>query len=148
MMIRDMMSRNAVIASPDQSIGEVAKIMAERDIGCLPVAQDDRLVGMITDRDIAIRAIAAGKGAETRVGDVMTEDVRYCFDDEELDEIAANMGDQQVRRMPVVDRDKKLVGMLSLCDLALRSGEPHTVGQMVAGISRKAGYHSQSLSAH
>src|ERR671923_2950761 len=108
MRVSDAMTREVRVATPGQSIREVAKIMAEIDAGSLPVGENDRLVGMITDRDIAIRAVAEGKGPDTPVRDVMsTEQVLYCYDDQDLAEVAKNMGDQQVRRLPVVNREKR-----------------------------------------
>ena len=93
--------------------------MAEIDAGALPVGENDRLVGMITDRDIAIRAVAAGQSPDAKIRGVMSKEVLYCFDDEANDDVARNMSDAKVRRLPVVDRDKRLVGILSLGDLAL-----------------------------
>src|SRR6059058_6242007 len=98
MRVSDAMTREVRVASPSQSIREVAKIMAEIDAGSMPVGDNDRLLGMITDRDIAIRAVAQGKGPDTPVREVMsTEKVLYCYDDEDLAHVAANMGEQQVR---------------------------------------------------
>jgi len=107
------------------------------------VGEDDRLVGMITDRDIAIRAVARGKGPDTPVRDVMSsEKVLYCYDDEELDHVAKNMSEHQVRRLPVVNREKRLVGIVSLGDLANR--ERQAAGKAVSGVSKPGGQHSQS----
>src|SRR5438874_1095017 len=112
MRVSDAMTREVRVASPGQSIREVAKIMAEIDAGAMPVGDNDRLVGMITDRDIAIRAVALGKGPDTPVRDVMsTEQVLFCYEDEELDHVAKNMSEQQVRRLPVVNREKRLGGI-------------------------------------
>src|SRR4051812_49860114 len=121
MKVSEAMTRDVCVARPDLSIQEAAKLMADIDAGVLPVGENDRLVGMITDRDIALRAVAQGKGPQTAVRKVMTSDVRYCFEDEDTD-VARNMGDQQVRRLPVVNRDKRLVGILSLGDLAVAEG--------------------------
>jgi CBS domain-containing protein len=140
MRVSEMMTRDVHLASPDQPIREAARMMAARDFGAVPVAQDDRLVGMLTDRDIAIRAVAEGKGPDTPVRDIMTADVKYCFDDEDADEVAGNMGNQQVRRIPVVNRDKRLVGILALGDLALDRAS----GDALAEISRPGGEHSQT----
>jgi CBS domain-containing protein len=115
--------------------------MWDIDAGALPVSENDRLVGMITDRDIAVRAVALGKGPETPVREIMTSDVKYCFEDEDTDHVACNMGDQRVRRPPVVNRDKRLVGILSLGDIALTQGG-QTAGEALAGISRPGGEHS------
>jgi len=119
MRVSEAMTREVRVASPGQSIREVAKIMAEIDAGSMPVGDNDRLVGMITDRDIAIRAVAEGKGPDTPVREVMSsEKVLYCYEDEELDHVAKNMSQQQVRRLPVVNREKRLVGIVSFGNLA------------------------------
>ena len=109
----------------------------------MPVGDNDRLVGMITDRDIAIRGIAMGKGPDARVSDVMSSDVKYCFDDEEVDEVLHNMGEFQVRRLPVLNRDKRLVGIISLGDLAT-NGDTADAGEALSGISKPGGEHSQT----
>jgi CBS domain-containing protein len=137
------MTRDVRLATPDQTIQDAAKMMSDVDAGVLPVGENDRLVGMITDRDIAVRAVAQGKGPDTPVREVMTADVKYCFEDEDTDQVARNMGDQQVRRLPVVNRDKRLVGILSLGDLAvMQGGQP--AGEALTDISRPGGEHSQT----
>jgi CBS domain-containing protein len=139
--VRDRMSPDVRLAAPDQTIREAARAMAELRVGALPVAEGDRLVGMVTDRDIAVRAVAEGRGPDTPVREVMTPEVKYCFDHEDLELVARHMGDQQVRRLPVVDRDKRLVGILSLGDVAAGTGaEPAC--DALAGISRPGGQHS------
>ena len=143
MKVRDVMSRDVLVASPTQSIRDAAKMMAKIDAGVLPVGENDRLVGMITDRDIAIRAVAEGKAPITKVRDVMSDEVLYCFDDQDLDEVAQNMGDSKVRRLPVVNREKRLVGIISLGDLA-RNEDAGTTGQTVSNISVPGGEHSQT----
>jgi CBS domain-containing protein len=145
MQVSQVMTREVRIATPGQSIREAAKLMGELDAGSLPVGDNDRLVGMITDRDIAIRAVAAGKDANTPVRDVMSADVKYCFEDEELDHVAKNMADIQVRRLPVVNREKRLVGIISLGDLA--QSEKKAATRAVSGVSRPGGQHTQSASA-
>ena len=143
MKVSDAMTRNVQLASPDQSIEAAAKIMADIDAGVLPVGENDRLVGMVTDRDIAIRAVAAGKGPQTPVRDVMSADVKYCFEDDDTEQVARNMGDQQVRRLPVVNREKRLVGILSLSDMTA-GGDGRSAGEALAEISQNAGKHSQT----
>ncbi len=143
MRVSEAMTRDVRLATPGQSIREVAKIMAEIDAGAMPVAENDRMIGMITDRDIAIRAVAQGKGPDTPVRDVMsTEQVMYCYEDDELDHVAKNMGDVRVRRLPVVNREKRLVGIVSLGDLAQK--ERKAAGNAVSGVSQPGGKHSQS----
>jgi CBS domain-containing protein len=143
MRVSEAMTRDVRVARPDQTIQDAAKMMSDVDAGVLPVGENDQLVGMITDRDIAIRGIAQGKGPDTPVREVMTADVKYCFEDEDTDQVARNMADQQVRRLPVVNRDKRLVGILSLGDLAvMQGGQP--AGEALTGISQPGGEHSQT----
>jgi len=143
MRVSEAMTRDVRVANPGQSIRDVAKIMAEIDAGAIPVGENDRLVGMITDRDIAIRAIAKGKGPDTPVRDVMSKDVKYCYEDEDLEHVARNMGDIQVRRLPVVSRDKRLVGIVSLGDVA-HNEDSETTGETTAGVSQRGGQHRQT----
>lgn len=142
MKVSEAMTRNVRVARPGQTIREAAAMMAEIDAGVLPVGDNDRLVGMITDRDIAVRAVAQGMGPSARVEDVMTSEVRYCFEDEDTTDVLANLGEQQIRRLPVVNRDKRLVGILSLGDLAARSDG--AAGPALSQISRHGGMHSQT----
>jgi len=142
MKVSDAMTRDVQVATPTQSIQEAAQLMAKLDAGVLPVGENDRLIGMITDRDIAIRAVAEGRAPTTKVRDIMTEEVLYCFDDQDLDEVAQNMSDIKVRRLPVVNRDKRLVGIISLGDL-VRNEDADTAGQTISQISEPGGEHSQ-----
>ena len=134
MRVSEAMTRDVRVASPSQSIREAAQMMAALDAGALPVGADDRLVGMITDRDIAIRGVAQGRAPDTPIRDVMTGDVKYCYDDEDVEHVARNMADIQVRRLPVVNRDKRLVGIVAIADLAANE-DAEVVGEAVAGIS-------------
>jgi CBS domain-containing protein len=142
MKVSEAMTWDVRVASPDETIRQAAKTMASLDAGVLPVGENDHLIGMITDRDIAIRGIAQGKGPKAKVRDVMTEDVKYCFEDQEVDEVTRNMADIQVRRLPVLNRDKHLVGILSLGDIASRDGKD--AGEALRGISRPGGEHTQA----
>ncbi|MDQ5847814.1 MAG: CBS domain-containing protein [Pseudomonadota bacterium] len=144
MRVSEAMTREVRIADPGQTIRDVAIIMREIDAGVVPVGENDRLVGIITDRDIAIRAVALGKGPDTPVREVMSQDVKYCFDDEDMEHVAQNMGDIQVRRLPVVNREKRLVGIVSLADVALAEGR-QPAGEAVVGVSRPGGKHSQGV---
>ena len=145
MKVSEAMSRDVKVCTPGSSIRDCAKMMEACDAGAMPVGENDRLIGMITDRDIAIRAVAHGKGPDTPVRDVMSTEVKYCFEDEDLDHVAQNMADIQVRRLPVVSRDKRLVGIVSLGDLALN--ERKSAAQAVSGVSRHGGQHNQSQGA-
>src|ERR687895_864749 len=138
MRVSDAMTRDVRIVTPGQSIREVAKLMQEIDAGSMPVGENDRLIGMITDRDIAIRAVAQGKGPDTPVREVMSKDIKFCYDDEDLEHVAKNMGDIQVRRLPVVNREKRLVGIISLGDVARTEGGD-TTGEAVSGVSQPGG---------
>jgi len=144
MKVKDVMTTEVAVARPDQTIADAARMMAECDAGVLPVGEDDRLVGMITDRDIAIRAVARDLPCDTTVGEVMSKEVLYCFEDETIEHVAENMGEQQVRRLPVLNREKRLVGILSLGDLAANA-KPKTAGQAITAISRPGGPHDQTL---
>src|SRR5215212_4005852 len=98
MKVSDVMTRDVQLIEPTQTIRDAAKLMAELDAGIMPVREGDRLVGMITDRDIAVRGVAEGKGPDTSIREVMTEDVKYCYDDDDTGDVARNMADIQVRR--------------------------------------------------
>ncbi len=144
MKVSECMSRDVRIASPDWSIREAARAMKEIDAGFLPVGENDRLVGMVTDRDIAIRAIAKNKGPKTLVRDVMTDEVIYCHDDEDLDAVSTKMADRKVRRLPVLNREKRLVGIVSIGDLAQSPEDSgKRSGAALGGISTPGGEHVQ-----
>jgi CBS domain-containing protein len=135
MQVSEVMTRDVKVADPGMTIEQAARIMEEIDAGFLPVGENDRLVGTITDRDIAIRAVGRGMGPQTKVAEVMSRDVKYCFEDEDITGVAANMADIQVRRLPVVNRDKRLVGVLSLGDLATESSTQREAEHALSGIS-------------
>jgi len=142
MKVKECMTRNVHVASPKQSICEAAKMMAECDAGSLPVGENDKLVGMITDRDIALRAVARNLPPTTPVREVMSKEVLYTFDDLDIQEVARNMAQQKVRRLPVVNRDKRLVGIISIGDLA-QGADEKTLGHAIGDISRPGGLHDQ-----
>ena len=143
MRVVEVMTRDLRLIEPTQTIRDAALLMAEMDAGIMPVREGDRLVGMITDRDIAVRAVAQGRGPDTAVREVMTDEVLYCFEDDDTAAVERNMADIQVRRLPVLTRDKRLVGIISLGDLAM-SDKAAKVGAAVAGISQPGGQHSQT----
>ena len=135
MQVNQAMSRKVQVCRPDQSIRDVARMISEADLGSLPGGDGDRLVGRVTDRDITVRAVGQGLGPDTPVRQVMTAEVKYCFDDEEVDDVARNLGSQQLHRLPVVNRDKRLVGFLALADLGY-SDQDGATASAVEGISR------------
>jgi CBS domain-containing protein len=143
MQVREAMSDDVRIASPNQSIRDAAILMAKIDAGSLPVGDNDRLVGMITDRDIAVRAEAKGQPSSTPVRQIMSSEVKYCYEDDDLGEVAQNMSDIQVRRLPVLNSDKRLVGIISLGDIAAQH-EEEIAGEAICGISEPSDQHSQS----
>ena len=143
MRVSDCMTRGVEITNPQDTIRDAARMMADCDAGVLPVGENDRLVGVITDRDIAVRAVAEGRGPEAKVGDVMSAEVKYCFEDDDIDDVLRNMGELQVRRLPVLSRDKRLVGIVSLSDLAT-IGAAAPAGDALVDIARPGGEQSQT----
>lgn len=141
MKVKECMTRDVRVISPDDTIERAAQIMDQIDAGVLPVGERDRLIGMITDRDIAIRGIAQGAGPDARVRDVMSQEVKYCYDEEETEDVLDNMAEIQVRRLPVVNQDKRLVGIVSIGDLAKE--EARESGEALSDIARPGGQHSQ-----
>jgi CBS domain-containing protein len=138
MKIQDVMTPDVSFVEPGTPILEIARKMRDNDIGSTPVVENDRLVGMVTDRDIVVRVVAEGGDLAGRTArDAMSPRVLYCFDDESVEAVLENMGDQQVRRLPVVNREKRLVGVVSLGDLAL-SGKRKAAGEALQEISQPA----------
>ncbi len=133
MKAADVMTRDVKVVEPDASIRHAAKLMDDLDVGVIPVCNGRRLVGMITDRDMAVRALAAGLGPDTRVGEVMTDQVAWCFDDDTVEDVESKMRGLQVRRIPIVDRDKNLIGIIALGDLS--TDEVPGVGRTLREIS-------------
>jgi CBS domain-containing protein len=143
MKVSEAMTRDVRVVDPNETVQQAARLMANLDAGVLPVGENDRLIGMITDRDIAIRGVAAGKGPDTPLCDVMTHEVEYCFDDQDVTEVTRNMGDIRVRRLPVLNREKRLVGILSLGDVAVTK-EGLFTAEALTKISQPGGAHSQT----
>ena len=133
--IRDVMTGDVKIVGPSQTIRDAARLMASADIGSLPVGENDRLVGMVTDRDLALRALAHGLDHETPVRDVMTTAVKYCHDHEDVEQVARNMAELGVRRLPVVDREKRLVGIVALSNIA-QSGDSKAADSLLEGVAQ------------
>lgn len=140
MKIGDIMSRDVMLASPDMSLEEAARMMRDGDTGFLPVGENDRLIGAITDRDIVIRAVAEGRNpASTRVREALTEKVVWCYDDEDATKVAQMMEEKQIRRLSIVNHDKRLVGVVSIGDLAVKLRRDEVAGHTLEGISRSTG---------
>ncbi len=124
MLVREAMTQHAEWITPNITLKDAAQRMRDQDIGCLPVGENDRLVGMLTDRDLACRAVAQGlDAATTEVADVMTKGITWCFDDETVADVVERMEQKQIHHMPVLNREKRMIGILSLSDLALRGPE-------------------------
>lgn len=139
--IKDVMSPNFKWMAPETPISQVAQAMRDMDVGFMPLAENDKMIGMVTDRDITIRATADNKDpANTQARDVMTPKTYYCYDDQDVEEVCNNMGEIQVRRLPVVNRDKRLVGIVSMGDLAQSASRPNvgqTQQQITAQVAQK-----------
>lgn len=136
--LQDLMSRDVKVISPDMSIHEAAIEMRKGDFGMLPVGEKDRMIGAITDRDITIRAVAQGKDNTTKVRDVMTAEIFWVFEDESVEDAAKMMSERQVRRLPVVDRNKRLVGIVALGDFAVESSEIRPAAEALSKISKQS----------
>ena len=134
--LKDLMSRDVKVISPDMSIREAAREMRDGDFGMLPVGENDRMIGTISDRDIAIRAVAEGKDTGTKVRDVLSEGIAWAFEDDSVEEAAKIMSKCQVRRLPVVNRDKRLVGIVALGDFAVESSEIRPTAEALSEISK------------
>ena len=124
--ISEVMTRGVEVIRPDETLQRAAQVMDELNVGALPVCKGDELVGMITDRDITVRATAAGmEPSEHCVSEIMTEQTRWCTEDQSTDEVMRQMGDVQIRRLPVLNEKRQIVGIVSLGDLATRQAQ-HT----------------------
>jgi CBS domain-containing protein len=140
MRIKDAMTEGVECARPNDSVAHAADRMRQLDVGALPVCGDnDKLIGMVTDRDITVRATAeACDPGETQVRDIMTPDIVFCFEDQDISEAANLMEEKQIRRLAVLNRDKRLVGIVSLGDLAVKSGDDRLSGEALERVSEPA----------
>lgn len=136
--LKDVMTRNVEVISPESTIADAAQRMRDGDFGLLPVGENDRMIGTISDRDIAVRAVADGKDSSTKVRDVMSEGIYWCFEDQTVDDAVKTMSENQIRRLPVVDRDKRLIGIVALADLAAGKTDIEAAAQALAEISEPA----------
>ncbi|QIL02752.1 CBS domain-containing protein [Sphingomonas sinipercae] len=143
MKVSDVMTRDVRTVSPDQTAQEAAAFMLSEDAGSMPVSENDRLIGMITDRDIAVRGVAKGCGPDTAIRDLMSNDVVCAKIDDDVADVASRMSEAQVRRLPVVDENEKLCGIVSLGDLS-RETSGESAQQALEGVTAPGGEHSQS----
>ena len=134
--LKNLMSKNVKVISPDMTIGEAARQMRDGDFGMMPVGDADNMIGTISDRDIVIRAVALGLGVETKVREVMSKGVSSALDTDTVDQAVKIMSERQVRRLPVVDQDTKLVGIVALGDLAVKPSESKPAAQALSQISK------------
>jgi CBS domain-containing protein len=134
--LKDVMTVNVQVISPAATIREAAQKMREGDFGLMPVAENDRMIGAISDRDIAVRAIAEGKGPDTPVRDVMSEGITWAYEDDSVEHAAEIMSEHQVRRLPVVSREKRLVGIVALGDFAVESSDLKPAAEALVEISQ------------
>ena len=147
MKVQDIMSRNPTCVTPETPLAEAARLMKQDDVGVVPVVESEnskRLVGLITDRDIAIRAVAEGRdGRTTSVGHIMTSEVRSASPDDSVDDVMTLMGREQVRRVPIVDERGSLVGIVAQADIVLEAKDDKQAERTVERISQPGGRHSQ-----
>ena len=137
MRIAEVMTRDVRVIDPERSVRDAARLMDHLNVGSLPVCDGERLVGMITDRDITVRATAVGEDPDrTPVKKIMSEDVRWCFEDDDISEVVRTMGDVQIRRLPVVDHDNRLVGIVALGDFAVEKEDIQAAAKALSGISQ------------
>ena len=142
MKVSEVMTRDVQTVRPDQPVQEAASFMLSANAGSIPVTDGDRLIGMITDRDIAVRGVAKGYGPDTPVRELMTDEIICARDDDDVEDIASRMSDAQVRRLPVIDRDERLCGIVSLGDLSRGTNEG-TASEALQGVSEPGGRHQQ-----
>lgn len=136
MQLKEVMTRDVEVVRPNAALKQAAEKMRDLNVGSLPVCDGQRLVGLLTDRDITVRAVAAGRDPlVTEVREAMTGDIIYCFEDQSVEEAAQLMAERQIRRLPIIDRNKQLVGIVSLGDLAVDTGDPARVGHVLEEVS-------------
>ena len=142
MKVSEVMTSDVQTVSPDQRVQEAASFMLNADAGSIPVIEGERLIGMITDRDIAVRGVAKGHGPDTPVRDLMTSDVICAHQDDDVADVASKMSDAQVRRLPVIDDQERLCGIVSLGDLS-RDADEDCASEALEGVSERGGAHQQ-----
>ena len=139
MQLKEVMTRDVEVIRPDAPIVEAARKMDELNIGPLPVCDGERLVGMVTDRDITVRATSAGRDPKTTpVSEAMSTDLVYCYEDQDVRDAAQMMSEKQIRRVPVMSRDNRLVGIVSLGDIAAEGRDDRMTGETLERVSEPA----------
>ncbi len=141
--ISEVMSREVQTVTPESTAQEAAGFMLQADAGAIPVTEGERVIGMITDRDIAVRGVAEGRGPDTPVRELMTDGVVTAREDDDIEDVAIRMSDEQVRRMPIVDQNERLVGIVSLADVS-RSDLGEAASVALGGVTDPGGQHNQS----
>ena len=134
--LKDLMSRDVQIISPDGTIKEAAQQMRKGNFGMMPVGENDRMIGTISDRDIVIRAVAEGKDPSTKVREIMSEGIVWAYEEDSVDDAVKLMSDHQIRRLPIVNADKRLVGIVALGDFAVESSAIEAAGEALSEISK------------
>lgn len=136
MKVKDVMHEHAEYINRDRTVREAAEMMAKGDYGCLPIEENDRMIGMITDRDITLRVVAKGLDPNvTKVSECMSKGIEYCFENDNLLDVGEMMASQKVRRMPVINESKRLVGMLSLGDIASKARDQNLSHEILSHVS-------------
>lgn len=144
MKVSEIMSSDVQVITPDQPIQQAARLMIDSDTGFLPVGEGERLIGMVTDRDITVRAVAEGRGPDTPVREVMSDRPLFAWEDQDVEDVAIQMSDAQVRRMPVLSREgERLVGVVSIGDISQR-GDSDAAEAALSGVTEPGGEHNQS----
>lgn len=134
--LKDLMSRDVQIIGPDGTIKEAAQQMRKGNFGMMPVGENDRMIGTISDRDIVIRAVAEGKDPSTKVREIMSEGIVWAYEEDSVDDAVKLMSDHQIRRLPIVNADKRLVGIVALGDFAVESADIEIAGEALSEISK------------
>lgn len=142
MKVSEVMTRDVQTVRPDQTAREAANFMLNSDAGSIPVTDGERLIGMVTDRDIAVRGVARGSGPDTPVRELMSNDIVCAHDDDDVEDVANKMSEAQVRRLPVIDANERLCGIVSLGDLS-RETDKHCAAEALEGVSQPGGQHRQ-----
>ena len=139
--LKDVMSHNVKVLSPDATLMDAARQMRDGDFGLMPISENDRMIGAISDRDIVVRAIAEHKGPDTPVREVMSNSILWAYENDSVEKATKIMSENQIRRLPIVNADKRLVGIVALGDLAVEAADMKPAGEALTGISQPSQPH-------